>query len=186
MSSPPATRRFTTAEYYRMVAAGILGEDDRVELVDGRVVEMTPIGPRHAGCVKEITRLLYRALGDAVIIGVQDPVTLGDGFEPQPDVLVLRRPPEGFRRRHPGPADVLLLIEVSDASLEYDRGTKVPLYARAGIAEVWIVDLDGARIEVYRTPSGEGYRDVRAVSRGEMLSPSAFPDVVIPAAEVLD
>jgi len=186
MSSPPVTRRFTTAEYYRMVAAGILREDDRVELVDGRVVEMTPIGPRHAGCVKAVADLLRRALGPMALLGVQDPIMLEEGSEPQPDVMVLRRLPEGYRRRHPGPADVLLLIEVSDASLEYDRGTKVPLYARAGIAEVWLVDLDGARIEVYRTPSGEGYRDVRGVSRGEMLSPSAFPDVVIPAAEVLD
>ena len=185
MSSPPVTRRFTTAEYYRMVAAGILGEDDRVELVDGRVVQMTPIGPRHAGCVKETTRLLYRVLGDTVIIGVQDPLTLGEGFEPQPDVTVLRRQPEGYRRSHPGPDDVLLLIEVSDASLEYDRGTKVPLYARAGIAEVWLVDLDGARIEVYRNPAPDGYRDTRAVTHDGTLSPAAFPDITVPVAEVL-
>ena len=185
MSSPPATRRFTTAEYHRMAAAGILRQDDRVELVDGRVVAMTPIGPRHAGCVKEITRLLYRLLGEAVILGVQDPLTLGEGSEPQPDVLVLSRSPAGYRRRHPGPDDVLLLIEVSDDSLEYDRGTKVPLYARAGIADVWIVDLDGDRIEVYRDAGPGGYRDVRVVSRGETLSPSAFPDVAVSVAEVL-
>ncbi len=185
MSSPPVTRRFTTAEYYRMVAAGILGEDDRVELVDGRVVQMTPIGPRHAGCVKAVADLLRRALGSSALLGVQDPITLGEGAEPQPDVTVLRPQPAGYRRSHPGPDDVLLLIEVSEASLEYDRGTKVPLYARAGIAEVWLVDLDGARIEVYRTPSGDGYRDARVVSSGETLSPSAFPGVIVSVADVL-
>ena len=168
-----------------MAAAGILGEDDRVELVDGRVVEMTPIGPRHAGCVKQLADLLHRVLGQTALLGVQDPIDLGDGAEPQPDVVVLRRQPEGYRRRHPGADDILLLIEVADASVEYDRGTKVPLYARAGIAEVWLVDLEAARITVYRDAGPDGYRDVRAVPRGGTVSPSAFPGVAIAVAEVL-
>lgn len=185
MSAVPVFRRFTVADYYRMAAAGILGAHDRVELVDGRVVQMTPIGPDHAGCVKAVADVLRRTLGDTALLGVQDPITLDAASEPQPDVTVLRRLPGGYRVRHPGPADILLVVEVADTSLAYDRDVKAPLYARAGIPEVWLVVLAESRIVVYREPGPEGYADMRTVTREGSLSPVAFPGATIPAADVL-
>lgn len=185
MAAPPTTRRFTVDEYHRMVAAGILGEDDRVELLDGRILEMTPIGPAHAGCVKRLNRALARALGDAVTISVQDPVVLGEYAEPQADIAVLRPRTDGYGHRHPQPADVLLLVEVADTSLDRDRREKIPAYARAGIAETWLVDLAGQQVEVYRDPSPDGYRDVRRVTRDGTLTAAQVPGVRIAAGEVL-
>lgn len=185
MSAPPATRRFTVDEYHRMVAAGILGEDDRVELLDGQIVEMTPIGPAHAGCVKRLNRALSRGLGDAVTISVQDPVVLGDYAAPQADIAVLRARADGYGHRHPQPDDVLLLIEVADTSLDRDRREKIPLYARAGIVETWLVDLPGDGIDVYREPSPEGYHDVRRVTRDGMLTAVLLPGLDLAAGEVL-
>jgi Uma2 family endonuclease len=185
MSAPPTARRFTVDEYHRMVAAGILGEDDRVELLDGQVVELPPIGPAHAGGVNRLTGLLYRALGDAVTIAVQNPVVLHEYAEPQPDVAVLRPRADGYGHRHPQPEDVLLLIEVADTSGHRDRREKLPMYARAGIVETWLVDLAGDQIEVYRHPAPDGYRDVRRVTRDGTLTAVRLPALTIPAAEVL-
>lgn len=185
MSAPPTARRFTVDEYHRMVAAGILGEDDRVELLDGQVVEMPPIGPEHAGCVDEVVRLLYRVVGEGVTIRVQSPVVVTEYWEPYPDVAVLRSRPGGYRARHPGPDDVLLLVEVADTTLARDRGTKIPAYARAGIVETWLVDLAGDEVEVYRHPAPEGYRDVRRVTRDGTLTAVRLPGLTIPAAELL-
>ena len=184
MAVRPLKGPFTVDAFRRLAEARVLREDDRVELIDGQVVEMSPIGASHAACVRRLNRLLGRLLSDLAMVDVQNPIVLGARDQPQPDLTVLRPRVDAYRQ-HPRAADLLLVIEVSDTSLEYDRGTKVPLYARAGIAEVWIVDLDGDRIEVYRGPASGGYRDVRVVSRGETLSPSAFPDVTISVAEVL-
>jgi Uma2 family endonuclease len=185
MSAPPTARRFTVDEYHRMVAAGILGEDDRVELLDGQVVEMPPIGPEHAGGVNRLTGLLYRALGDAVTIAVQNPVVLHAYAEPQPDVAVLRPRADGYGHRHPQPEDVLLLIEVADASGHRDRREKLPAYARAGIVETWLVDLPGDGIDVFREPSPAGYRDVRRVTRDGTLTAVLLPDLSLSAGDVL-
>lgn len=184
MAVRPFRGPFTVEDFHRLARVGVLHEDDRVELIDGQVVEMSPIGVLHAACVRRLNRLLGRLLSELAMVDVQNPVVLGARDQPQPDLTVLRPRVDGYRD-HPRAADLLLVIEVSDSSLEYDRGTKLPLYARAGIAEVWIVDLDGDRIEVYRDPGPSGHRDVRVVSRGETLTPSAFPDVAIPVAEVL-
>jgi Uma2 family endonuclease len=132
-------RRFTVHDYHRMAEAGILHEDDRVELIEGEVVEMTPIGGRHASCVAELTWLLSRQIGDELRLCVQNPVRLGEHGEPQPDLAVIRA--RDYKGSLPGPEDVMLLIEVADTSLSYDREVKLPLYARAGIAEAWLVDL---------------------------------------------
>jgi Uma2 family endonuclease len=176
-------RRFTVHEYHRMAETGILHEDDRVELIEGEVVEMTPIGGRHFACVNELNWLLGRRLGDEVRLSVQNPVRLGERLEPQPDLAVIRA--RDYAGSLPGPEDVLLLIEVSDTSLSYDRNVKLPLYARSGIPEVFIVDLVNEAIERHTEPSEDGYRLVRRARRGETLRSEAVPALVLPVAAVL-
>jgi len=176
---------FTVEDYHRLAEAGILGDDDRVELLDGQVVEMTPIGPDHAGCVDALIRLLSPLAGTAAIVRVQNPIVLGQRWEPQPDVTLLRPRPDGYRRTHPGPEDVLLVIEVADASLPTDREVKLPRYAAAGIPEAWLVDLAGDVIEVHRQPGAEGYREVRVLGRGETLAALRVPAGVLSVDEVL-
>jgi len=160
--STPATdlyrrHRFTAEEYHRMGKAGLFGEDDRVELIEGEIVEMTPIGSRHAGTVKRLIRLLSQAVGGQAIVAAQDPLTLGPRSEPQPDIALLRPRDDFYTTSHPGPGDVLLLIEVAEASLRYDREVKLPLYARHGIPAVWLVDLAGRELTAYEQPADDGY-----------------------------
>lgn len=178
-------RLFTVDEYYRMAAAGILTEDDRVELLEGEIVEMTPIAPRHAGAVKRLNSLFAARLGTRAIVSVQDPVRLSAESEPQPDLALLRPRRDFYRSSHPGPGDVLLIIEVADASVEGDHRVKVPLYAKAGIPEVWLFDVNADRIEVYRTPTPDGYRDVRILRHGESLAPEAFADLALTVDDLL-
>lgn len=178
-------RRFTVHEYHRMAEAGILHEDDRVELIDGEVVEMSPIGGRHAKCVTELTRLLAPLISDQVLLSVQNPIRIGEYYEPQPDVTVLR-PSERYRAGElPEPQDVLVLIEVSDTSLPHDRTVKLPLYARAGIPEVFIVDLVSDTIERHTEPTGNGYRLTARARRGETLESVALGALVLSADAVL-
>jgi Uma2 family endonuclease len=178
-------RRFTVDEYRRMLEGGILAEDDRVELINGEIVEMAPIGSRHAACVKRLNNLFSRQVGDRAVVGVQDPVRLDEYSEPQPDLTLLRPRPDYYAGGHPGPEDVLLVVEVAETSAEYDRQIKVPLYARAGIREVWLVDLAASAVEVYREPTPEGYRQVRRFGRGETLSPEALPDINLALDDIL-
>jgi hypothetical protein len=185
MAAPLVTRSFTVDEYHRMAEVGILHEDDRVELLDGRIVQMTPIGSRHAGCVKHLNALLYRRLGDAIILGIQDPVILGSYWEPQPDIAVLKPRADAYRKQHPRPDDVLLIVEVGDSSVASDRETKVPAYAGAGIGEVWLVDLEREQVEVYRAPGPRGYQDVRTLTRGESVSALLVATGTIEVAEIL-
>jgi Uma2 family endonuclease len=166
-------RRFSVHDYHRMGEAGILHEDDRVELIEGELVEMTAIGTRHFSCVNRLNRLLVMNVGDDAIVSVQNPVRLNEYNEPQPDVTVIR--PRDYRESLPMPEDVMLLIEVSDTTLAYDRGVKLPLYARAGVSEVWIVDLPGETIGRYTDPSGEGYRRADQMRRGQTLESDALP-----------
>ncbi len=185
MGMPLTHRRFTVDEYHRMAEAGILGEDDRVELLDGEIVQMSAIGPRHARCIDDITRLFVRRAGDTVIVRVQNPVTIDINGEPEPDLALLVRRPDRYGDTHPGPGDTLLVVEVADASLSYDRGRKVPAYARTGIPEVWIVDLTTDRIEVYREPHGETYTHREILTRGATLSPMRLPELSISVDEIL-
>jgi Uma2 family endonuclease len=176
-------RRFTVHDYHRMGEAGILHEDDRVELIAGVIVEMAAIGTRHFACVNALNRLLVRGVGDEAIVSVQNPVRLDEHTEPQPDLTVLRT--RDYRRSLPGPGDVLLLIEVSDTTLSYDRGVKLPLYARAGIPEVWIVDLAGQIVERHTDPSGAGYGRVEQARGGEKIEPNALPGLALNVDAVL-
>jgi Uma2 family endonuclease len=180
-----ARRTFTTTEYHRMGDAGILTPTDRVELIEGEILRMSPIGRRHAGCVNRLTELFSRRLAGRVIVHVQNPVVLDQHSEPQPDVTLLRRRTDFYSDRHPKPEDVLLLVEVIDSSAGYDRALKLPLYARRGIAEVWLADLAHERIEVYRGPTLRAYRQRIDATRGQRLSPRAFPRTFFRVNEIL-
>ena len=182
---PPGRVRFTVDDYYRMAQAGILDEDSRVELIDGDVIAMSPLGPSHAGEVDRLNRVFQRRVEDRAIVRVQNPVRLNPRSEPQPDLTLLRPRDDFYRTAHPEPADVLLLIEVMDSSASYDRGTKLGLYAREGIAEVWLIDLNGDRVEVYRRPDGERYADALICERGQAIAPLAFPDLRLEADDIL-
>lgn len=177
-------RRFDVDEYRRLAEAGILHEDDRVELIEGEIVQMSAVGTRHAACVRFLTRICVRAVSDPVCVSVQNPVRLGPYSEPEPDVTVLRPRADGYSTAHPGPDDVQLLIEIADSSLPYDRSVKLPLYAKAGIGEVWIVDLTTAALEVYREPHDGRYKRRRRLVDGN-VAPLAFDDVEIAVRELL-
>ena len=177
-------RRFSRAEYYRMAEAGILGEDDRVELIEGEIVEMSPIGRFHRAFVGNLTQLLILRLAGRAIVWVQNPIVLSDDTEPQPDLAVIRRRAVSYKEREAYSDDVLLLIEVADSSLAYDRSTKLRLYAAAGIPEYWIVDCTTETVEIYRNPSPAGYRDVTRAAGTATLTLQAFPDVELTTAEI--
>ncbi len=175
--------RFTVHDYHRMGEVGILHEDDRVELIEGELVEMAAIGTRHFSCVNGLNRLLVINVGDEAIVSVQNPVRLNEHTEPQPDLTVIRT--RDYTESLPVPEDVLLLIEVSDTTLAYDRGVKLPLYARAGIGEVWIVNLPAETVERYTGPSANGYRRVDHARRGQTLASTALPGLTPGVDEVL-
>ncbi len=185
MSVPLRRRSFTVEEYHRIGEAGVLGEDDRVELIEGEIVAMSPIGSLHATCVRRLIRLFSRGVRERAIVDVQNPIRLGEHSEPQPDLALLKPRPDFYAQAHPGPADVLLVVKVAETSAEVDRAVKVPLYAQAGIPEVWLVDLAAERIEVYRRPSSQGYQDVQTVRRGERVAPVTFPDLELAVEAVL-
>jgi len=178
-------RLFTVDEYYQMAEAGIFSEDDRVELIEGEIIEMSPIGSRHTACVKRLNRLLSQKLGDQAVISVQDPIRLSEFSEPGPDLALLRPRADFYAEAHPGPGDVLLVVEVAETSAGSDRRVKVPTYARAGILEVWLIDLADETIEIYRKPSLRGYGETQRAWRGDHLSPQAFPDKQFSVDDVL-
>lgn len=167
-----------------MAEAGIFHEDDRVELLDGEIVEMSPIGNRHAACVKRLNRL-SRRVGERALVGVQDPVRLSDEAELRPDVSLLRLRADFYAADAPRPEDVFLLIEVADTSLAYDSGEKSAAYARAGVPEVWIVNLAAGEVLVRREPAGAVYRIETTRRRGERLEVAALPGVVLAVDELL-
>ena len=178
-------KRFTVDDYYRMAEAGILQPTDRVELVEGEVVEMSPIGDRHAMAVNRATMVFARGLGDKVVVSVQNAVRIDRYNEPQPDVVLIRPREDFYGVRHPRPDDVVLLIEVADTTVRYDRNVKVPIYARSGIPEIWIVDLNKEVIHIYRGPSHGVYSQLETKRRGESVSPEAFPSFTIAIDELI-
>lgn len=182
----PVRRRFTVDEYYALVPAGVLSERDRVELIEGEIIEMTPMGSPHASAVMRLNQHFSSRLQGQAIVLVQTPVRLGDFSEPEPDLALLRPRTDIYRDAHPGPVDVLLLIEVARSSLSYDRLVKLPLYARSGIAEVWIVDLAAQAVEVYRNPDSEvGYAESFVVGIGDSVAPLAFSDQPVEVASIV-
>jgi Uma2 family endonuclease len=179
------THRFTVEDFHRMIRAGILKADDRVELVEGELVEMTPIGPAHSACVRNLDGIFQRAAEGRFIVSIQNAVQLGEHSEAYPDLALLRPRSDSYATQHPSPTDVLLVIEVSDTTLEYDRGQKLALYARAGIPEVWIVDLEHAQVESHRAPSEGIYRTIHLHRRGDRFEPATLPGLAVPAADIL-
>ena len=184
MSVDVVRRRFTVDEYLHMAEAGILTERDRVELLDGEIVEMTPIGRRHSGCVAVLLRVLLIGVGSRAVVWSQGPIRLSERSLPEPDVTLLRPRPVSYSDADAEPRDVVLMIEVSDTSLRRDREIKPPLYAGAGIPEYWIVDVQGREIEVLTNPSGSRYGSVRRFGRGESVIPLAFPDLRVAVDEI--
>lgn len=162
----PSRHRFTVDDYYQMVKTGILSEGDRTELIEGEIIEMVPIGSRHAGSVDQLNTLLSAGVGDATIVRVQSPIRLDAHSEPQPDLTLLEARDDFYSSAHPTPDDVLLVVEVSDASLEYDRAEKIPLYADHRIPVVWLINLRDRCVELYERPDDEGYQIVHSL-RGD-------------------
>jgi len=151
-----------------MTESGLFAEDDRIELLGGEIFEMSPVGQRHAACVRRLTNLLARQLGESAVVDAQNPLRLDEVSQPQPDLVVLHPRDDFYADAHPAPEDVLILIEVADSSLAYDRGLKIPLYARSAVPEVWLVDLENQTVEIYRDPGPTGYR-----VREQVTDPSA-------------
>lgn len=177
--------RFTVEDYHKLAQAGVLSEDSRVELIEGEIIEMVPIGSRHAASVKRLNHLFSQQVEEKALVSVQDPVHLGEHFEPQPDLALLEPHSDFYADRHPGPGDLLLVVEVAENSQEYDREVKIPLYAQAGIPEAWLVDLDNRVIVSYRQPGEEGYQKVREHKAGERLVPGSLEELEVKVEKVL-
>jgi Uma2 family endonuclease len=163
-------RQFTTDDYEQMITSGILKEDDRVELIHGEIVEMAPISLRHSVCVTRLEMLFHEQLGRTAIVWGQNPIRLPDNSQPQPDVVLPKWRDDLYAAKHPEPDDVLLLVEVSDSSLVYDRKVKLPIYAEAQIGQVWLVNLPKNVIEIYKNPKGGAYQEVERAGKGAEIT----------------
>ena len=168
-----------------MAETGVLRPDARVELLDGRIIDMSPIGPFHGGVTNYLNQFFTVAAKGRWLVSVQNPLRLDDRSEPQPDLMLLKPTPDFYRQGHPQPEAVGLLVEVSDTTLEMDLEAKLPAYGRAGIAEVWIVNLNEGVIEVYREPHFTGYSSRTVLRPGDTAQPQAFPDAAVAVAELL-
>ncbi len=177
--------RLNVSQYHQMSEAGIFSENDKVELINGEIIEMSPIGRRHTACVNRLNSVFSQLLGKKVIVAVQNPILLNNLSEPEPDIALLQPRADFYESGHPQPQDIFLLIEVADSSLEYDRDVKIPLYASSGITEVWLVDIYEQVIIVYRYPSENGYSDIQKLSRGEKMSIQAFPEINLVVDNIL-
>ena len=187
MTTVMTRRRFSVKEYYMMAEAGVFGEDARVELVDGEIVEMAAIGSYHAGCVDALNYQFSRRVLEGVIVRVQSPVKLNELTVFQPDLAILLPRDDFYTNSHPTPKDVLLIIEVSDSSVDYDRNVKIPRYAQAGVPEVWQVNLVYGLIDTFSDlDSGTvRYRSMRRLSRGQRIVPTLLPDITLEVGEIL-
>ena len=185
MRAEVTKKLFTVDEYYRMVEAGILDEDDRVELIEGEIIEMSPIGLKHMSCVDRSMDVLNSALKGRALVSIQHPLRLNNYNEPQPDIVVLKPRADYYASKPHTPEDTFLVIEVSDSSLRYDVKVKLPIYAAMGISEVWIENLQSELLLVCRNPAGKSYGTQLTIQRGESVSPLAFPDVTFKVEDLL-
>lgn len=182
----PTPRRFTVDEYHRMAEAGVFHPDERVELLDGVVITVASMGSPHAMCIVRLTDRLVPALGQRALVRVQLPLRLDDRSEPEPDLALVRRHgPRAYLTRHPAPADTLLVIEAGDSSAERDREEKAPCYARAGVPELWLIDLGADLVRVLRRPVAGEWSEARVLRRGDSVAPEAFPELELPVDELL-
>lgn len=185
MAQQLAKHWITVDEYERMGEAGIFRPDSQLELLEGEIYEMSPIGSSHAACVRALNLLLNQLFGGVLLVSTQNPIRLDDYSEPQPDLALLRWRDDFYRRAHPTSADVLLVIEVADTTVDSDRRIKLPLYAKAGIKEVWLVNLPGEQIEIYAEPASGAYQIIRQIKRGEEAQAHSIPDLAVSAHTVL-
>ena len=174
----PRKHLLTVGDYHRMAEVGILSPELRVELIGGEIIDMAPIGSRHAATINRLTHLFGRACGEQAIVAVQNPVLLGADSEPQPDLALLRPRDDFYAAHHPGPEDVLLIVEVADTTLGYDRNVKLPLYARHGISETWLIDLEAQTVTSYSKPGGDRYHELMLLTGHR--APLALPGCAIP------
>lgn len=178
-------KKFTSDEVHRMMEAGILPEESGWELINGEIIHRMTIGSKHAGTVKRINLILTRLLGDKFIIGVQDPVQISQRNEPEPDITVLKMRDDFYTENHPTPEDVILLIEVSVSTLGFDRQTKKEIYADAGIAEFWLVNLENNTVEVYTNPKSGSYFEMKIYERGDIIYSKHIADLKLRVADIL-
>jgi Uma2 family endonuclease len=181
----PTPRRFTAAEYFQMIEAGVFTDEERLELLDGEIVQMSPIGDPHSSCVRRLNAVLHRLFADRAIVDVQAPMIVGTTYVPQPDLALLRPRADFYATATPTPADCLLVIEVGDTSADFDRQVKLPRYARGGVTEVWLVDLQREVVVVYREPAGDAYQQVQLFRRGETISVAALQGPAVPVQAIL-
>ncbi len=179
-----ARRQFTVTEYQRMADTGILHEDDRVELIDGEIFEMSPLGSRHVACVNRLVANVSSQVGQTVIVSVQNPIQLTDYSQPQPDLALLRRQPDFYAEALPTALDVFLLIEVADTSLAYDRDVKVPRYAETNIPEVWLVNVEDETVLVYTQPNATGYRMVQQFQTGQVIRATTIVNLEVEVDDI--
>lgn len=176
--------KLTVDDYHKLAEVGILNEDSRVELIEGELIEMSPIGPPHSWMINRLTKKLVQAAGDLAVVSVQNSVRLSRHSEPQPDFVLLRPHMARERRRIAGTEDTLLVIEVADSSLSYDRGIKLSLYARSGVPEVWIVNMQDECIETHSGPAHTGYTRSDIRRKGDHLRFDAIPAIDIDLTEL--
>lgn len=182
----PQRHLVTVDEFDRMVDAGVFTPERRLELIDGEMVDMSPIGSAHQACVNRLTTLLAPlAVAGRAIVQVQGAIRASDISRPQPDVALLVPRDDYYAEGHPGPSDVLLVVEVADTSVRFDRATKLPAYGRAGVVETWVVDLDGGVVDVATRPSEQGYAHLARVAPDGTVTPTAFPDLPVTVADLL-
>ena len=185
MTAVAQTYRFTVREYHKLAEVGILDEDDRVELLDGEIIIMSPIGYRHAKAVRRLNKTFVRQSKDRYEVDIQDPVVISEYSEPEPDLILLMPEVDEYEGL-PEARHTHLVIEVADSTLRYDRGRKLKAYARAGIVELWIVNLKNNTVEIYREPSGEAYLTQHVARGQERIAPATFPDVEITVAKIVE
>jgi len=177
--------QFTTQQFHLMHEAGVFSEGDRLELINGEIKQMSPIGRKHAACVNRLVTVLTRKLGDQIVLSVQNSIRLDDKSEPQPDLAILKPRDDFYEEGLPTPSDILLIIEVADSTIAYDREVKAPLYAAAGIPEMWLFDVNKKAIEGYSQPSASGYKRMQRYEQNDTLSMIAFPDVSFNWSELI-
>lgn len=185
MSVKIQRRLFTVQEYHLMAEAGVFRDNERVELIAGEIIQMEAIGRRHAARVDRLAELFYDRLRRFAIIRVQNPICLDDLSEPQPDIALVQRRTDFYEESLPNSGDILLLVEVADSTVNYDRTVKVPNYARSGIREVWLWDLEANCLEVYRNPTANGYSSMQKFECGASISPLAFPELEVSIDRIL-
>lgn len=185
METEVIKKRFTVDEYHRMGDAGILRPEDRVELIDGEIIQMSPIGQRHAGRVNRAVAVFVKAFGNRAVLSPQNPVQLSNWTEPQPDIVVFKPRSDFYEHKMPVPDDVLLLMEVSDTTLRFDLKIKLPFFAAAKIPEVWIQDVNADVLHVFREPAGNAYTISMQLKRGDTICPLALPDICLSLEDLL-